>query len=225
MTEGLGLQHRFEAGAAALPTLLLLHGTGGDENDLVPLGRAILPGAALLSPRGAVLERGQPRFFRRLAEGVFDLEDLHLRTAELARFVREAGVKYKFDPTRVVAVGFSNGANIAASLMLSDTGVLAGAVLLRPMVPFEPASRPQLQGVPVLISAGRGDPIVPPALVDRLGVLLGDGGAAVEKVWQPGGHGLTSGDVEAAQHFLARHASDFGLSSLTPRHGQGHLES
>ena len=123
----LALQHRFEPGSAEQPTLLLLHGTGGDENDLLPLGRALLPGAALLSPRGAVLERGQPRFFRRLAEGVFDLEDLRVRTAELATFVREAAATYELDARRIVAVGFSNGANIAASLMLSDTGVLAGA--------------------------------------------------------------------------------------------------
>lgn len=225
MTDGLQLQHRFEPGAAERPTLLLLHGTGGDENDLLPLGRALLPGASLLSPRGAVLERGQPRFFRRLAEGVFDLDDLRVRTAELAGFVRQAAVKYGLDARRIVAVGFSNGANIAASLMLADTGVLAGAVLLRPMVPFEPASPPDLRGVPVLISAGRADPIVPAALVDRLGVLLNEGGAAVEMRWQPGGHGLTQGDIEAASAFLQRHESGFGLSSLTGRDGHEHLQS
>jgi predicted esterase len=217
MTDALHLIHRFEPGSPELPTLLLLHGTGGDENDLLPLGRELLPGAALLSPRGAVLERGQPRFFRRLAEGVFDLEDLHVRTAELAAFIREAARHYQFDVNRVVALGFSNGANIAASLLLSDTGVLAGGVLLRPMVPFEPDARPNLRGVPVLISAGRSDPIVPTALVERLGVLLKEGGASVDMVWQPGGHGRTKGDVEAASKFLRDHAADFGLSSLTGR--------
>lgn len=211
----LSLTHQFEAGQPEQPTLLLLHGTGGDENDLLPLGRALLPGAALLSPRGAVLERGQPRFFRRLAEGVFDLEDLHARTAELATFVRDAALRYHFDPRRVVAVGFSNGANIAASLMLSNTGVLAGGVLLRPMVPFEPQHRPHLAGIPVLVSAGRSDPIVPTLLVERLAALLSEGGASVELLWQPGGHGLAKGDVEAASAFLARHASEFGLSSLS----------
>jgi predicted esterase len=225
MTDPLALVHRFEAGSAELPTLLLLHGTGGDENDLLPLGRALLPGAALLSPRGAVLERGQPRFFRRLAEGVFDMEDLHLRTAELATFVRDAAAQYRFDPGRVVAIGFSNGANIAASLMLSNAGVLAGAVLLRAMVPFEPDVRPSLRGVPVLLSAGRNDPIVPAALVERLGVLLKEGGASVDLVWQPGGHGLTKGDVEAAATFLQRHTADFGLSSLAGRDGREHLQS
>jgi len=225
MTDALTLVHRFEPGSAELPTLLLLHGTGGDEHDLLPLGRALLPGAALLSPRGAVLERGQPRFFRRLAEGVFDMEDLHLRTAELAAFIRDAAAHYGFDRGRVVAVGFSNGANIAASLMLSNTGVLAGGVLLRPMVPFEPEVRPSLQGVPVLLSAGRNDPIVPTALVERLGVLLKEGGATVDLVWQPGGHGLTRGDVEAAETFLRRHAADFGLSSLAGTDGREHLQS
>jgi predicted esterase len=224
MTDAPGLVHRFEAGSAELPALLLLHGTGGDENDLVPLGQALLPGAALLSPRGAVLERGQPRFFRRLAEGVFDLEDLHLRTAELATFVRAAATAYHLDPKRIVAVGFSNGANIAASLMLDDTRLLAGAVLLRPMVPFEPEARPNLRGVPVLISAGRADPIVPAAQVERLGVLLGEAGAAVEVRWQPGGHGLTKGDVEASSSFLREHAANFGISSLTGGVAQGHLD-
>lgn len=225
MTDALTLVHRFEPGSAELPTLLLLHGTGGDENDLLPLGRALLPGAALLSPRGAVLEHGQPRFFRRLAEGVFDMEDLHLRTAELAAFIREAAVAYRFDASRVVALGFSNGANIAASLMLSNTGVLAGGVLLRPMVPFEPEVRPSLRGVPVLISAGRNDPIVPTTLVERLGVLLKEGGASVDLVWQAGGHGLTKGDVEVAAAFLREHAADFGLSSLTGRDGREHLQT
>ncbi len=224
MTDALNLKHRFEPGDPAQPTLLLLHGTGGDENDLLPLGRTLLPGAGLLSPRGAVLERGQPRFFRRLAEGVFDLEDLHLRTAELAAFIRDASTHFGFDASRVVAVGFSNGANIAASLMLSGTGVLAGGVLLRPMVPFEPTAHPDLRGVPVLISAGRNDPIVPATLVERLGVLLKEGGASVDLAWQPGGHGLTQGDVEASSAFLRRHASEFGLSSLTGLNGGEHLK-
>ena len=176
-----------------------------------------MPGAPLLSPRGAVLERGQPRFFRRLAEGVFDLEDLHLRTAELAQFVREATAKYRLDPRRIVAVGFSNGANIAASLLLSGTGVLAGAVLFRPMVPFEPDPRPALGGIPVLIASGRSDPMVPAALAERLAVLLRECGADVEMRWQPGGHGLAREDIDAASDFLARRDPGFGVSSLTER--------
>jgi phospholipase/carboxylesterase len=157
-----------------------------------------------------VLERGQPRFFRRLAEGVFDLEDLRLRTAELASFVVEATAKHEVAQQRVVAVGFSNGANIAASLLLANTGVLAGAVLLRPMVPFEPERRPGLAGVPVLISAGRSDPIVPVVQVERLVALLSEAGASVDMRWQPGGHGLTQGDIDEASAFLARRGADFG---------------
>jgi predicted esterase len=200
----LGLRHHYEPGQRELPTLLLLHGTGGSEESLLPLGRALLPGAGLLSPRGAVLEHGQPRFFKRLAEGVFDQEDLKLRTAELALFLQDAAIAYGFDPERVVAVGFSNGANIASSLMLSGTGALSGAVLLRGMVPFEPAALPRLDGIPVLISAGQEDPIVPLQDVERLATLLRESGAAVELLLQPGGHGLTKGDVVAATNFLAQ---------------------
>src|ERR671925_274796 len=127
----LGFAHRFIPGAPDKPVLLLLHGTGGDENDLLPLGEALLPGAARLSPRGKVLENGMPRFFRRLAEGVFDLEDLRLRTEELADLVRDASKAYGFDPSRVVAFGYSNGANVAASLLLQRPETLRGAILAR----------------------------------------------------------------------------------------------
>src|SRR5881394_3555931 len=138
----LGFIHRYEPPAAdAGPiTLLLLHGTGGDEHDLLPLGRVLLPGAGMLSPRGQVSEHGANRFFRRLAEGVFDQEDLARRTEALAAFVEAAARAYGFDRAGVVAVGFSNGANIAVSLLLRHPGVLRAAVLLRPMVPFEPAA-------------------------------------------------------------------------------------
>lgn len=207
-----GLVHRFEPGDPGLPVLLLLHGTGGNEHDLIPLGQALLPGAPLLSPRGAVLEHGQPRFFRRLAEGVFDQEDLRARTSELALFIRNAAVTYGLEGRPIVAVGFSNGANIAASLLLSGTGVLSGAILLRAMVPFEPEQLPVLGGVPVLLSAGRNDPIVAPALTERLAVLLAQAGARPELIWQPSGHSLTKGDVENAVNWLGR--TQFGLSSL-----------
>jgi phospholipase/carboxylesterase len=134
-----GFKHRFVAGGEqGGATLLLLHGTGGNENDLLPLGRELLPSANLLSPRGKVLEHGRPRFFRRFAEGVFDEEDLKFRTEELAGFVGEASKKYRLEPSKLFAVGFSNGANIAASLLLSRPDLLRGAALLRPMVPFEP---------------------------------------------------------------------------------------
>ena len=183
-------------------TLLLLHGTGGDENDLLPLGPAIAPTAGLLSPRGKVLEHGMPRFFRRLAEGVFDVPDLIARTHELARFVAEAAEHYGFDATRVVAAGFSNGANIAASLLLLRPGVLRGAVLMSPMVPLEPETPPDLKGTRVLIGAGRQDPIASPAGTEALAALLRSSGAEVAVHWHAGAHTITPDEVAAARDWI-----------------------
>ena len=185
-----------------LPTLLLLHGTGGDENDLLPLGRTLLPGAAMLSPRGNVLEGGAPRFFRRLAEGVFDVDDLHRRTDELADFVEAASEAYGIDPRSLYAVGYSNGANIAGSMLLSRPAVLAGGVLFRAMVPFEPVAVPSLSGKRVLISAGKMDQMISPAGTERLTAILRGAGADVDLEWQPTGHGLTAGDLKVAQRFF-----------------------
>ena len=199
----LGLFHRFVPGSGDERALLLLHGTGGDENDLIPLGQALAPGAALLSPRGAVLERGMPRFFRRLAEGVFDLDDLVARTHELADFVAAASATYHLAPGKLIAVGFSNGANIAASTLLLRPEALGGAVLLRAMVPFEPDTLPDLSGVPVLIASGRTDPMVRPEQSERLASLLAQAGADVTAHWSPNGHGLDQGDIEAARRWLA----------------------
>ena len=200
----LSFVHVFERGAdpSAL-TLLLLHGTGGNEHDLLPLGRTLAQGASLLSPRGKVLERGMPRFFRRVAEGVFDLDDLQRQTHDLARFLDAAAGRYGFDRERVVAVGFSNGANIAASLLLLEADSLAGAVLFRAMVPIVPEPLPSLKGAPVLVSAGRADPLVDPAGSERLAKLLERCGARVRLEWQDGGHNLGAGDVSAASDFLA----------------------
>lgn len=203
----LGFVHRFTAGRAGAPALLLLHGTGGSESDLLPLGERLAPGAALLSPRGQVLEHGMPRFFRRLAEGVFDQEDLARRTDELAAFVRRAREAYALGDAPLVAVGFSNGANIAASLLLQGTGVLAGAVLLRPMVPFEPDAPPALRGIPTLLLAGQQDPIAGDT-PSRLAELLRAAGAAVELVWQQAGHGLVSADIELAARWLQERFPD-----------------
>ena len=185
------------------PVLLLLHGTGADEHDLLPLAERLLPDAGILSPRGKVLERGMPRFFRRLAEGVFDLEDLRIRTIELADFVDAAAAHYGFDATRVVAVGFSNGANVAASLLLRRPGLLAGAILFRAMVPFEPDAPVALKRTPVFLSNGRRDPIIPAAQAERLAALLREADADVTAVWQPAGHELTQGDIAAAREWLA----------------------
>jgi glyoxalase family protein len=207
--DALGFVHRYippTAGAelAGSTTLLLLHGTGGDEEDLLPLGRALLQGAGMLSPRGKVLEGGAPRFFRRLREGVFDQEDLARRTEELADFVEAAVKTYGLDPNGVVAVGFSNGANIAASMLLRRPGLLRGAVLLSPMVPFEPASAPDLTGTAVFIGAGRADLIAPPIQSERLAELLLQAGAKVTVHWESGGHALTDGEVRAAREWIAR---------------------
>lgn len=185
------------------PTLLLLHGTGGDERDLLELGHMLRPGAALLSPRGNVLEHGAPRFFRRLAEGVFDLDDLRHRTSELNEWLDAASARYGFSPEHTYAVGFSNGANIAASLLLSHPAALAGAVLFRAMVPFEPVRTPDLAGRAVLLSEGQADPIIPTTNAERLGAILRDAGADVELVWQRAGHQLTGADVAVAQRWLA----------------------
>lgn len=195
--------HRFVPGRTpGGPVLLLLHGTGGDETDLLPLGAALAPGAALLSPRGKVLERGMPRFFRRLAEGVFDVPDLIERTRELAEFVRAASAEYGFDPAAVIGVGYSNGANIAAGLLLLHPDVLRGAILFRAMVPLVPESRPLLAGVSVFIAAGRQDAIVPYGQTRQLAVLLEDAGAEVTVHVEPAGHELTEGDVAAARAWL-----------------------
>jgi predicted esterase len=196
--------HRYEPPTRpGVPTLLLLHGTGGDENDLLPLGRNLLPDAGMLSPRGKVLEQGMPRFFRRLAEGVFDIEDLKRRTTELADFIAEAADHYGFDARRVMAVGFSNGANIAASLLLSRPGVLAGAVLFRAMVPFIPDAPPPSSGAVVLLSNGSADPLIPATETERLASLLRTTGADVTVEIQPAGHQLTQRDVTRAREWLA----------------------
>ena len=197
--------HKFVPGAdvATAPTLLLLHGTGGDENDLLPLGAQLLPDANLLSPRGKVQENGMSRFFRRLAEGVFDEEDLRLRTQELADFVAGAAQAYHFDPRRVTAVGFSNGANIAASVLLLRPETLSAGILFRAMVPLEPAALPDLGGRRVLLNEGGQDPIVPHANAEHLAAMLRQAGADVSLVWHPAGHNLTSEDFQEAKRWLA----------------------
>lgn len=195
--------HRFEPGTAGA-TLLLLHGTGGSEDDLLPLGRALAPGAALLSPRGQVLEHGLPRFFRRSAEGVFDEPDLRARAGDLAAFVGRAADEHGFDPAKVVAAGFSNGANIAAAVLLLQPGVLRGAALFAPMVPLTPQPLPDLGGVGVHVSAGRSDPIAPPEDAERLATLLTEAGAAVDLRWHPGGHELGPAQVRSASAWTVR---------------------
>jgi predicted esterase len=199
----LGFEHVFEPGQSEW-TLLLLHGTGGDEHDLVPLGRRLAPQAALLSPRGKVLEAGMPRFFRRLAVGQLDIPDLLKRTDELAQFVTAAAAAYDLDPDRVVALGFSNGANIAASLLLRHPTLLRGAALLRPMLPYGPEPGLQLAGTDVLIAAGEGDPYSSPEQTARLAAVLREAGADVAVHVEPGaGHNLGQGDLATLSGWLS----------------------
>ena len=193
--------HDFVPGRSSR-TLLLLHGTGGNERDLIPLGRELDPNAALLSPRGKVLENGMPRFFRRLAEGVFDLEDLRYRTNELADFVAASAQHYGFSTDQLVAVGYSNGANIAASMLLLRPEIMRAAILFRAMVPLIPDKLPDLSSVRVWIGAGDQDPIVPASETKRLAELLRRTGADVTIRFAKAGHGLTNDDLDAARQWL-----------------------
>jgi len=205
LTDDLGLVHKFVPAKAGVPhpvTLLLLHGTGGDENDLLPLGKELWPGAALLGLRGKVLENGMPRFFRRIAEGVFDVEDLKFRTEELAQFIKAASERYDFSMERLIAVGYSNGANIAASLILLHPHYLAAAVLFRVMMPFTPDIVRDFSNLSVFIGAGERDPIVPRSQPEELAGIFESGGAKVTLFWHRGAHELGADDVDAAKKWL-----------------------
>jgi phospholipase/carboxylesterase len=205
MSEDLGFVHRFvpTEDSASGETLVVLHGTGGDENDLIGIGQAIAPRAAILSPRGNVLENGAPRFFRRLAEGVFDPKEVRSRAEELARFIRAAVITYRLDPARVFALGYSNGANVASTVMFVEPGILQGAILFRPMLVYEPTEKNDLTGSAVFISAGRMDPIVPTASVERLAELFELAHAEVTLKWQMVGHNLVPSEVSEAADWLA----------------------
>jgi phospholipase/carboxylesterase/glyoxalase family protein len=214
-----GFMHRFIPSSAleSAPTLLLLHGTGGNEHDLLDVGRLLMPSASLLSPRGKVLENEMPRFFRRFAEGVLDIEDLHARTHELADFVLAASQEYHFDPARVIALGFSNGANIAASMLLLRPEVLAGAMLFHPMDLFEPDPLPDLSRTVVFIGAGRRDPLVPVAQTERLAALLQRSGTLLTVNWHNGSHALSHEDVRGARDWLRQ----LPQSGVGEEHGRG----
>ncbi|OIK16479.1 carboxylesterase [Bacillus sp. MUM 116] len=193
------MKHIFQKGSNPLkPTLLLLHGTGGNELDLLPLAGRIDDEAHFLSVRGNVLENGMPRFFRRLAEGVFDEEDLKFRTKELNEFLDEAAQKYDFDRNNIFAVGYSNGANIAASLLFHYQNALKGAILHHPMVPIKGMDLPVLLGKSIFITAGKNDPLISPLESVELQSLLEKAQANVELHWENRGHQLTIEEVEAA---------------------------
>lgn len=200
MTEA-GFVHQFIPGTSDR-TLLLLHGTGGDEQQLIPLGRELDSGAAILSPRGNVLENGNARFFRRLAEGVFDLEDLKAQTDALAAFVRAAAGHYHFDLEKLVAVGYSNGANIAASILLRRPGLFSAAMLLRAMVPLIPEELPDLRGVDVWIAGGKEDMLIPRLSTEQLAEMLSEAGAEVTARFFDAGHALTNTELVLAKRWL-----------------------
>lgn len=203
MMADLGFNHRYVPPRdGSKRTLLLLHGTGGDENDLLPLGAELAPDAGLLSPRGKVLENGAPRFFRRLAEGVFDQEDLRVRTYELVDFIESAAKLYAFDPSGVIAVGYSNGANIAASVLLRHPVTLAGGALLHAMVPFVPEGCPDLADKRIFLAAGENDPIVSVDETTRLHSIFHRCGADVQTAWFRHGHRLSAEEVRATAQWL-----------------------
>ena len=194
----------------AFTTFLLLHATGGNEQDLIPLAYELDKRAAILSPRGKVLENGiTPRFFRRLAEGVFDLEDLKFRTNELADFVIDASKTYDFDLQHTIAVGYSNGANIAASMLLLRPEILSSAILFRAMVPLVPQTLPDLSNKPIFMSSGLHDPIVSRQEADRLFSLFKKMGANISLSWQESGHELTMDEIRKAREWLVHSASSF----------------
>lgn len=205
MTDDLGFIHRFVLAedSASGETLIVLHGTGGDENDLIGIGQTIAPGAAILSPRGNVLENGAPRFFKRLAEGVFDPKEVRSRAEELALFIRAAIVRYGLDASRIYALGYSNGANVASTVMLIEPRLIQGAILFRPMLVFEPEEQNDLSSASVFISAGRMDPIVPASSVERLVELFESRHAEVTLKWQLTGHNLVPSEVREASDWLA----------------------
>lgn len=204
MSQDLGFIHRFvPAEDQSADTLLVLHGTGGDENDLVGIGQAVAPGAAILSPRGNVLENGAPRFFRRISEGVFDPKEVRSRAGELSRFIRAAVITYRLDASKLFAMGYSNGANIASTVMLIEPGAIHGAMLFRPMVVYDPPDRKDLNGSSVFISAGRMDPIVPTASVEQLAEMFRSRNADVTLKWQLAGHNLLPGEVRDASEWFA----------------------
>lgn len=205
MSGDLGFIHRFiPATDPSVPeTIVVLHGTGGTENDLIGIGQAVAPGAAVLSPRGNVLENGAARFFRRLAEGLFDPAEVRSRGEELARFIRSAVARYDLDPARIFALGYSNGANIASTVMLLEPGLIQSSVLFRPMLVFEPSDEKDLTGASALISAGRMDDIVPTSSVEQLAGLLEKRGVDVTLKWQLSGHNLVPSEVREAADWLA----------------------
>ncbi|HLR69990.1 MAG TPA: alpha/beta hydrolase [Pseudogracilibacillus sp.] len=199
------MKHIFEQGTnPSRQTFLMLHGTGGTEHDLVPLATKLDPDANVLSVRGNVLENGMPRFFKRVREGVFDEEDLIFRTKELNGFLDTAAEQYEFNRNNVVAVGYSNGANIAASLLFHYKDALQGAILYHPMVPRRGMELPDLSGKNIFIGAGKNDPLCPPEESTELTSLFEEAGAKVDLHWENSGHQLTGEEFAASRSWFEK---------------------
>jgi phospholipase/carboxylesterase len=199
------MKHIFEKGTQEeAPTLVLFHGTGGTEHDLLPLAKLISPESSVLSVRGNIVENGMPRFFKRLAEGVFDEADLIFRTKEVNDFLDQAAAQYGFDRGNLVAVGYSNGANIAGSLLFHYQNTFKGAILHHPMVPLRGLKLPDMSGMPIFIGAGSNDPICTPQETEELQQLLEGAGASVTVHWERFGHQLTSTEAKAAADWFQR---------------------
>jgi phospholipase/carboxylesterase len=194
--------HFAEAAAPrGAPLLFLFHGTGGDETDLLHLGRDVLPEAHLISPRGDVSEGDALRFFKRTGEGVFDMSDLARATAKMRAFIEERTAALA--PSSVAALGYSNGANILASVLFDAPRLIQRAVLMHPLIPFVPTPQPGLAGTRVLITGGRRDPIAPARLTEQLAAYFSAQGAEAQLFWHEGGHQLRREEITAAREFLA----------------------
>ncbi|RFB90879.1 esterase [Rhizobium leguminosarum bv. trifolii] len=195
-----GYVHRLHAGAPDKPMLLVLHGTGGDENQFFEFGRRLLPEATVLSPRGDVFEHGAARFFRRTGEGVYDMADLSRATEKMAAYVTALAGKHQ--ASQILGLGFSNGANILANVLI-EKGIFDAAVLMHPLIPFQPEAQATLAGRKVLVTAGRRDPIAPVPVTEALSEHLKNRGADVKTVWHPGGHEIAPLEIDAVRDFFS----------------------
>lgn len=193
--------HKMLPGSSGSPLLFVFHGTGADENQLLSFGSELLPGATIISSRGDVSEHGAARFFRRTGEGVYDMDDLARATSKMAGFVRAHVEAAK--PSPVFGLGYSNGANILASVVFAEPTLFDATALMHPLIPFEPQVQGSLAGRRILITAGKRDPICPPNLTSRLEAYLRADGADVTVEWHDGGHEVRPNEIEAARRFFA----------------------
>ena len=193
--------HRARPGAPGAPILFVFHGTGGDENQFFDFGSRLLPGATVISPRGDVSEHGAARFFRRKAEGVYDCDDLARATERMSEFV--TANRERYESSAVLGLGFSNGANNLANIMIEKPGLFESGVLMHPLIPFQPGDRKSGEKAHVLITAGQHDPISPVPLTTELAEYYKRQGDAVTLEWHAGGHEIRPNEIEAAKTFFA----------------------